>query len=296
MQSVNIELFTKCVAFTLSIKRWGNRRKANIDAVDAHGADKNRLRLSKILIEADEYDAVVSHENETRARINAMSVPSFFRKGIQLISTEAIEKVEAYLHSRESEHRELVDAFAAVYPEKILEAQNRLGNQFDPEDYVRVDQLVQMFQVQWNWIAFGVPENLPQQLFEAEKAKAEAQWKEAGDQITLCLRDGFRKLVAAMAERLTPAENGEKKIFKNTLVGNLVDFIDMFGNRNITNDSELAALVEQAKATIGSTTPDDLRSDDGLRAQMAEQFAALTQQVTGMIETMPTRKFNFEEE
>lgn len=296
MQSVNIELFQRCVAFTITIRRWGNRRKASMDSVDTHGADKELLRLSKQLIVADEYDAIVSHENETRNRIMAMSVPSFFKKGIQLISTEAIEKVEQYLTSRVEEHRQLVIKFAQVYPDKILEAQQRLGNQFNAGDYIPVNQLVQMFQVNWNWIAFGIPENLPQQLFEAEKAKAEAQWKEAGDQITLCLRQGFHKLVAAMVDRLTTNPGEDKKIFKNTLIGNLTDFLDMFQARNITNDSELAALVEQAKEVIGNTTPDDLRSDEELRAKIAADFATLEASLNDMITSMPARKFNFEEE
>jgi len=305
MHTVDIALFQNSVAFSLTQKRWGNRRKARIEdisitsngnAVEAQNSSK-LLRLSKILIEADEYDAIVSHQGETRNRIEALSVPSFFKRGIVLIGTGAIDQIESYMNQRKAQQDELVMRFAEVYPQKILEAEERLGKinpkLFDASNYPMVTEMMQCFDVRWNWIAFGVPDSLPQQLFEAEKAKAEAVWKDATDQITLCLRGGFKELVDHMVDRLTVAPGEDKKIFKNTLIGNMIDFLDTFKSRNIVNDQQLNDLVEQARNVMSGITPDALRKDEELRAAVAEQFVVMKANIDQMIEEMPTRTFDF---
>lgn len=300
MHTVDIALFQNSVAFSLTVKRWGNRRRARIDDVvisskgGGQAPDKTLLKLSKVLIEADEYDAIVSHQGETRKRIDCLSVPSFFKRGIVLIGTSAIEQVEGYLRQRKQQQDELVMRLAEVYPQKIVEAEQRLGpTLFSHSEYPMVTELVQLFDIKWNWIEFGVPDSLPQELFEAEKAKAEAVWKDATDQITLCLRVGFKEIVDHMVERLTVNPGEEKKIFKNTLVGNMIDFLDTFKSRNIVNDQQLSDLVEQARSIMSGVTPDSLRKDDELRTVFAERFSQMKLSIDQMIEEMPTRSFDF---
>ena len=48
------------VGFTMTAKVWGNRRKADMSQVTTD-ADKRRMKLSKELIEAEEYEAIKSY-------------------------------------------------------------------------------------------------------------------------------------------------------------------------------------------------------------------------------------------
>lgn len=306
MQSVNVELFRTCVAFSLRMRKWNIRRKASIEDIQTK-AEKNMLRMSKLLIappqskdgepkNPDEYDQIVSHQGETRTRIAAMSVPSFFQKAISLVRQDAIERIEAYLKKREKEHEELVLRFVQVYPQRIREAEPRLKDQFDPKDYPMVTQLPGLFGMSWNWIAFGVPDDLPKELFEIEKAKAEKMWSEASDQITLCLREGWKELIDAAVERLTPVPGEKPKIFRDSLIGNIIDFMDTFSSRNITNDQQLGDLIEKARGILTGIQPNDVRKNEDVRKKLADSFSGIQQTITGMITDMPARKFDFSDE
>lgn len=314
MQTVSTELFKSNVAFTLTLSRWGNTRKLRSGTSDfppyaspdvqqqeealvdkSKAALKGRIKRSKVLIVADEYDAIVSHQGETRKRCEMMSVPSFFKKGFMLIRTSGIEKLEKYLKSRVAEQEELVRKLAQVWPDKIRQSAADLGEYWDAKDYPSIPALISKFAIRWNWIAFGIPDQLPREIFEAEKEKAEKVWLEATDQITLALREGFKKLVDNAVERLTVEPGQEKKTFRDSLVGNIVEFLDLFGDRNITCDTELELLVNKAKEVVSGLSPDDLRKNDDMREQIAMKFSELSQNLDTMIEQMPSRRFSFDE-
>jgi hypothetical protein len=301
MQTVDIQLFKNNSAFTVTLGRWGVTKKIPKNAAvqtpetQQSGAKKSRIKESKILIVSPEYDAIVTHQGETRRRCELMSVPSFFKKGFMLVRNTGIEKLEKYLQTRVAEQAELVEKFLSVYPEAIRQSAEDLKGLWDAKDYPSIPALEQRFNIRWNWIAFGIPDQLPKEIFEAEKAKAEAVWKDAGDQIMLALRGGFKKLVDHAVDRLT-VEPGQppKKIF-DTMIGNIVEFIDLFGDRNITNDAEMEALVTKAKEVVTGLSPDDLRKDENARNNTLAGFTAIAQNLDLMIEQMPSRKFSFDD-
>lgn len=302
MHTVDIALFQNSVAFTLTMSRWGNSRKINIAQLKKDNPtinlDPELVRASKVLIEAEEFDKIVTHQGETRHRLEAMSVPSFFKRGIVLVGNNAIGKVEAYLTSRKAEQEELVMALAQVYNEKIFAAEAKLAplGLFNSADYPTVQELISKFGMKWNWITFGVPENLPAELREAEKAKQEQIWTDSMDQIMGYVRTAFKEHVQRMVDRLhTDPGDEKKKKFHATAITNLVDFMDMFPANNVTNDEDLAQLVEQAKGLVSGVSVNDIRTNDELRSDLAGKFGELNASIDQLIETMPSRSFDFDE-
>lgn len=307
MQTINIDLFSRCVAFSLNHKRWGILRKIKEEEANdptpivvpgtmSIEAKKERIKKHKLLIVAPEYDQVISFQGETKRQIEGMSVPSFFKKGIQLVGNDVVMQAEEYLEGRVSKMRELVMKLAEVYPAAIKQSEIDLGKYWDPSQYPPVNVMVTLFQCAWNWMAFGVPDSLPKQLFEAEKQKAEATWKDAEQQIILALREGFQQVVSRMTERLQYDQKGEKKVFRDSLVENMIQFISTFNNRNIVNDTQLAQLVTQAQGIMQGVKVDDLRTNSNVRDQIRQSFVEVKSTVDRMIQEMPVRSFSFDEE
>lgn len=295
MQTVNVELFSKCVGFTLTVRKWSNARKASLENVTVN-ADKSRLRMSKRLIVADEYDAILSHIGETCRHIDRLAVPSFFKRGFHLVGNEAVPQVEEYCQHRKEELALLVEKLAEVYPTKIVEAGEALRDEFDPSNYPDVMRLIQMFSMSWNFVAFGVPESLPAELFAIEKERQEKMWAEASDQIMLSLRESFGKLIKVAKNQLTTEPGEKKKKIFESMLGNIHEFIETFNHRNITNDTELGNLVNKAKKVLEGVSIEKLRKDDNLKDAMQAEFASMSEIITGMIETTPVRSFDFETE
>ena len=259
-------------------------------------ASKDQLRLSKKLIVSKEYDDVVTCLNDMRAWVLGRTMPfPGFKKGIYLAKLETVTEVEKELPNRLAELARKVARFQEAYPAQVEDSRIKLNGQFRQSDYPDVDKLAERFGVEWNWLAFTVPENLPAEIREAEAKKLEAKFADAGEEILIALREGFQKLVSHAVERLTVAPGEKEKIFRDTLIGNIQEFIETFSARNLMNDADLEALVSKAKGVLVGVTPDKLRDSATIRENTRTAFETVKSELDKMIVDRPSRKFAFDE-
>lgn len=321
--TVDLERFKNSVGFTATFSaKWGNSRKANIDKVTLEkeaktiaeaqaGTEatkseqkkaKERLQLKKQLIRSPEYDAIRSFYGELAIWVRSRTVPSFWKEGFRLVGLSGVNDIQSRMEkAQRDELPALVEKFLAAYPGQIEEARAVLEpvGQFNRLEYPSVEEMRSAFDISWNWIAFTVPEQLPESIRKAETDKLERQLMDAGEQITLALRVGFKELIDHATERLKVDPGEKPKTFKDTLIGNIMEFIDTFQSRNITNDAELAILVSRAKEIIAPSngkplSPQKLRDAAMTREETAKQFAEIQATLDGMITTTKGRKFNLE--
>lgn len=293
--TVSLEQFKSACGFTLSITCWGNRRKADMAKVQTD-ADKKRFKLSKELIKSPEYDAIKSYFGDLRQWVYSRTVPSFFKEGFQLASLAAVGEIEAKMKVAQGELAVLVGKLVTAYPASMDAAKVALSDQWSARDYPTVEQLPDMFAIGWNWLAFVIPGNLPEELRKTEQDKLERQMADAGEQITEALRIGFADLVSHAKEKLTVAPGEAPKIFRDSMIGNIQEFIDTFNQRNILNDVDLAALVAKAKEILTGCDPVKLRKYASTRDTTARAFGEIKAQLDTMIESKKTRAFDLSED
>lgn len=288
--------FKNAAGLTTTSRLWGVRRKADLSKVDTADTDKSRLALSKVLIQCDEYEAIKSAFGSLTAWIYSRTVPSFFKKGFQLASVAAVPEIEEELNAFASVRLPvLVQDLASVYPAKVDEARAALGDQFRASDYPTAQELPGLFSLEWYWIAFTTPEALPPELRQAEEDKLKAKFADAGEQIIDALRASFLELIEHATDKLKVADGEKPKVFRDSLIGNIQDFIATFNSRNLMNDTELAGLVEKAKGVLVGADPDRLRKSADMRAAIAAKFAEIKANLDGMITTRKGRNFDFSE-
>jgi hypothetical protein len=312
VSSVSLERFKNAVGFTATYGcKWGNTRKANVArvALDSQEADpqlaaaqekkaKTRLALKKQLIVSPEYDAIKSFYGELRQWVYGRTVPSFFKEGFQLATVAAVDEIETRMKKAATlELPALVEKFLKVYPGQVEEARSVLEpvGQFNPNDYPPLEVLRQSFRIDWFWLSFQVPEALPEALKKQEADKLERTFADAGQQITEALRVGFAELIAHATERLTVEPGAKPKVFRESLIGNIQEFIQTFENRNIMQDVELAALVGKAKAILLGVSPQKLRDYASVRQNTLTQFAAIQTTLDGLITERASRRITLDD-
>jgi len=84
--------------------------------------------------------------------------------------------------------------------------------------------------------------------------------------------------------------------FETVVSLNLVAFLGSFDFRNVTDDTELKALVDKAREMLVGVSADDLRTTAGVRAKVQQGMADLAAELDTMIVKTPVRKFRFNEE
>jgi len=294
MTTKTYKLDENVLAFTISRHAWGNRKKADKNKMETD-MDKKMLNATKKLLDSEEWKDVVHHLSGTKAWVINHSMPSFFLKGTYLFKKEMVEEVERYIQHRREELTVLVERFIDAYELQIEMAKDLLKGQFKRSDYPSRQYLRQAFGTTTRWLAFDVPKGLPKELYEAEKKKTQEMWQEAAEQITMALRESFLKLISHLTEKLNSGKD-EKKIFRDSMIDKINAFIDNFQMRNLTNDTQLANLVTQAKEIISGVDADDLRNSNRLKNAIRLKFNRIEKELDGMIEIKKVRKFDFDEE
>lgn len=291
-----VDLARKTVCIKVRLSTMGNTRKVSTSQIEAD-ADKDLLRVSKHLLDSAELKAIGRFDGEIRRFLYNICLP--FEVGIHLLPIAAIEAVEQKLRQFVEQRQELVKAFLAAYPALCQDAAKRLRGLYNPADYPPAQDVERDFGFAWQYVSFGVPDQLKgisQEVWQQEREKAAQRMAEASSEIQQVLRETMARLVQHMAERLKVAADGKPVRFKETTVSNLVEFLANFEFRNVTDDAELQSLVNQARTLLQGVEADDLRTTGELRARVQTGMAGLATQLDTMLTKSGGRKFRFDEE
>lgn len=290
----NASVLDKSVMLQVEFGRFGNRRTAALDAVEVN-ADKGMLTLSKRLLQSDEFDAIVSHDRETRRILRNLSLPFPIRDGAVLVPIPMMDQVQVRLSDRKAGREVLVEAFLAVYPAKLQEVAAELRDLYEPTDYPSVEVVRERFSMDWQWLDYAVPGKLKAlnlHVFEAEKAKLEAKVTEVTGEILQAMRASALGLLEGLHRAISPADDGKRKVFQKAVLTNLLDFVNTFDVRNIAGDADLAAIMADTRALLDGVDPAMLKKtedNDAFRNAMAHSLIPIVKSLDGLAKTQVRR-------
>jgi hypothetical protein len=298
---VKTGLFDSAVLLSLELRVFGTSRKlANAEyEVDA---DKTKTGASKRLLKSDELKAISKHDAETRRIVALYTLPSQFRSGLYVLPLASIEKMDSLLTERKQERVDLVNAFCGAYDKlKYIDSQDAsaggLGAVYKDSDYPGVDQVREAFSMAFSYTEVQAPGRLrgiSMAIYEREKEKAADCWRSAIEEGQAMLRGAFASLIEHMADRLQPGADGKLKVFRDSLVSNVSDFLNTFDSRNLANDTELAGLVKKASDMLKGVAPADLRSNETIKAKVQASLDSIKAGLDSLtIGDKPARKIDF---
>ena len=291
-------IMDRAICLVIEFGGFGLKRSASTATVTVN-ADKAMLALSKKLLKSPEHAAIIAKRLELKKYLKSVSLPSPLKAGTHLIPIPLVEQVEQMLQIVRTADLDLVEAFLAVYPEQIASVRAELRDLYDPRDYPSCEALRARYRIEWSYINYGTPGRLKAisaQLFESEREKAAQKLSEAATEINQALRSSFADLVARMAESLGPAEDGKRRVLRQSTIDNLAQFMQIFDMRNIADDAELAALVGKARELMRGADREILKSDDALRQSIAAGFATMAGKLETMVVSRGTRAISLDDE
>jgi len=284
------ELFRKAVCMSVSLNKPGLMRTGDLDLVGTD-ADRKRLRLRKLLVQCDEYDEICTLDGRIRRFMKKHSYKSNLRSGIYLVPLAELEEIDTEVQKLFVERTVLVGRFLNVYPAEVESARSALNSQFREKDYPSQEQLASEFSTAIEYIEWGVPgqvATISQSIYHRAQQNAETRLMRATEEIRLAVRQAMLGFVDNIRNKLTPGEDGKRKRFTRAALENLGEFLDHFANRNLTNDGELATLVEEARGLVEGKEVDHFKTDSGA---LREAFESLTDRLQEMVELAPVREF-----
>lgn len=288
--------FDSAMILSVSWKWPSLSRTISVDQIDVKNAtpstDLRKVRASKDLFDCQELKRLFGHAAKVDEFLNRRCLPFPLKRAVYLLPKDFFHEVEAFLSQHLQEREQLIEAAVNVYDAAVEQARIFLGPLFRANDYPPKETFKAAFHFQWQYLQIGVSEALREisaEIAQREADKMQATFVEASTAIQTLLRTSMNDLVVHLCDRLSPGEEGKRKVFRDSSIDNINEFLTTFRSRNLTEDAPLAALVEQAQQLVNGVSPAQLRENNGLRDNVQKGFAQIKEQLAALIQVAPTR-------
>ena len=289
------QVAAKTLCLVLKIGRFGNTKKASLAPVTVD-ADKALLRLNKTLLDSPELVAIQKFDSALTAQVRKIAYTSYFKGGVHLVPLAQVADINALLEAAIPVRQNLVDIAVKSYELRRNETLERLGDCANVADYPSVERFSKTFYLEFNYVTFDTPSRLKAisaEIFKKEAEKAQAKLESVANECQQAMRAGLLELVDHLNDRLQPGADGKQKRLHKTTITHMTDFLSTFELRNVTDDAELGAIVDKARAVMQGIDHGVLKSDDLVRAKLLEQLSGVKSALDPLVEDRATRQISF---
>lgn len=260
-------------------------------AADSFGAEGKFLSAGKKLLDTSHpaFKAVTAIKGRAVNYWKGVSLP-YPEPGIRLIRQDSLTSFSRQIETFRSELSDAVAELDRQFEELRSAARQRLGELFDASDYPPT--LIGMFEIEHDFPSVEPPDYLRQlspELYEQECRRVQARFDEAVELAEQAFIDELAKLVEHLSERLSGDTDGKPKVFRDTAITNLTEFLDRFRRLNVRSNEQLDELVQRAGQVITGVEPQKLRDSSSLRRRVATQMTAVQASLDQLLVDRPRR-------
>jgi hypothetical protein len=253
----------------LNISTWTGRKLDKIVSAEIDARKQTTTRAGnynkKLFADEPTFDAISKFAGNARTFHYHATMP-WSDSGLRLLTTAMYFEYHKMISQMEMDFSGLVDEFINDYQNMVLRAEHKLGDMFDVLDYPDPDSLRDKFRFSvkfspvpdvGDWrvdIGNDARETLQMSYQQAYTANLEQAYKDVWDRT----HDALTNMSAKLA-------GNNKQIFRDTLVTNVKEMIDLLDKFNITGDAKMRQAKVKIQSALSGVTPDALREDDEFR-------------------------------
>ena len=258
----------------LVIRQWGASKTDQSVTSEIHAmkaADAFAGRYVKNLIDPKAMRVIRHHA--TGARLAHYNLTRAWEDGRRLLPTALMGEYTLKLEDHARQHDQAVVEFVEVYPEMINQAKLSLGDMFLETEYPSVEELRDMFSIQWNFEPVPHGAALPmsiqdrEQLSEAIEKEARAKLAESQEALFYRVKnalEGFSNKLASYGSKL---EAGEHTKFHSSILNELEDLADLLPKLNIENDPFMDGIAQKLKEKLLALDVEALKENPHARTK-----------------------------
>jgi hypothetical protein len=294
--STSQRLQSICSAVRLSFRWLGMQKTLDAQqlgqAAATFDADRRFLSARQKLFDTRQpaFRAVTAVKTDMTDYWRSCTLP-YVDDGVRLIRKAMIGSFHEVMLTKKVELETAVARLNQEFEAIKQEARGRLGTLYHEGNYPPT--VIGLFDVEWSFPSIQPPNYLQELhpgIYEQEQRRIAAKFEEAVSLAEHAFATELQELVQGLRERLTPDASGQRKVFRDSAVSNLKEFLDRFARLSIGGNDELETLVAEAKSVIAGVQPDELRTMNGLRNTVREELKAVGDRLQGLVVLAPRRK------
>jgi hypothetical protein len=276
------DLFRKALVTNLKIRQWSANkydRKVS-EEIEKHHNATNAGRYNKTLIADKELKEIQKIANSARTFVYEQTLPWGDNGDRLLPSTNYLEFVSAFgTYISQFEHA--VKNFIREYPALKDEARRRLNGMFKETDYPSIPLMEKKFSIEVSHLPVSKVDDfyleLGEEDVEALRQQIENEFQSRIYQTTKHIWTKIKETVGHMVEKLSD----EEAVFKNSLVENIRELVDVLPRLNFTNDPDISLAIHQMNDLL--VDPDLLRNNVSVRFEKATEAKAILDKVNDFL-------------
>ena len=275
----------------LRITAWSGRRydrEASDHVAASHDASSSAGRYNKHLLPKSAFAALTAVTSEARKTHYAQTLP-WDDKGARLLTVANYDRYTELLDGIRERMVRQRTRFIEDYDLNVDQARLNLGKLFRIEDYPSKEALIGKFSVRYRITPVPDADHFMARLAsdDTERVKRDIEAHNS-ERLAEGIADLYRRLAEAVdrvSERLRDDEQGKPLVFRDSMIENIRELVDIVPRLNIFDDHGLAALCDQVKRKIASADPASLRPspvfDPDMRHRVKRDADDLAQQFAG---------------
>lgn len=263
----------------LNISLWSGRKYdkavSNEIALQKQTTTKSG-NFNKVLFAGEsKFEAIGKYAGNTRTYHYDVTMP-WSDSGLRLLTTPMYFDYQKEMTGREQEFSRLVADCVSDWDNMIARARDNLKTMFNIEDYPNKDEIANRYRFSIRYSP--VPEVGDWRVDvgnEAVRSLQDSYAEHYQANLNQAYKDVWDRTYQALTSMSTKLAGNNKQIFRDTLVTNVRDMIDLLDKFNITNDDKMRRAKVKLQDVMLGITPDALREDDDLRLDTKSKVDSL---------------------
>ncbi|GEP97684.1 hypothetical protein [Chitinophaga cymbidii] len=271
-------LSERALLVNLTISQWGARKydKSVSREIEKEHNAHNAGRYNKILIAENELSEIQKIASGARSFLYDNTLPWGDNGDRLLPSTNYFEFVNQF-RAFKSSFEVAASNFISQYPVLKEDARRRLNGMFRETDYPAAAVIRSKFNIEITFLPIPDSTDFRLQINEEEVSHLRTQIEtEINSRITHATKNIWTRIkdaVGHMVEKLSVKD----AVFRDTLVTNIQELVDILPRLNFTNDKDITAVIDSMKTLL--IHPDALRKNATIRNQKAEEAKAILDKI-----------------
>lgn len=195
--------------------------------------------------------------------------------GDRLLTMDNYAEYRRVLKDLEREFEDAVQVFCSRYSTLISAQAFTMGSLFDRTEYPDVADIASKFSLRYTFSPVPEIGDWRVDANAEDKQELEEQYKKAyNDRLGATTKDLWDRLhgvLTHMADRLADAPDGERKIFRDSLLETPVKLCELLTRLNVANDPKLEAARKSLESAVCGIDVKDLRDSQGARLEVKTQ-------------------------
>jgi hypothetical protein len=217
---------------------------------------------------------------EARQTHYDMTLP--WEDNYRLLSAKAHDSYEDRLRAHTAVFDKAVEAFGDSYDSWVKQAKIMHGKTFNPEEYPVWETMAANFGIGREITPVPVASHFVSSITGEAVAALRSELESRNEtRVREAVKDTWNRLIVPVqhiADKLT----GRDAIFRDSLIENVREIVDLVPALNITGDAQLVALAQTIKEQFASLDPELLRENHAVRRDTAAAARSIMERFGGI--------------